>query len=394
MNSNKILESWIIKVQLPILRTLLLCTSFLLKYNIFCIHSGFDKNELYKNVKIKTEKIKYKDYYDIHIIEPEKYNNNQIKGIIYTIHGGGFILTNSRLYLHAIEWWARYNYIIIAIDFPQSPDFKYPEAQLHILKSIKKMNSIYSNKNIKNILLGESAGANISLHLALCLNNKKCLDLFKETLIDLKLKYDNSYFDIKIDTVICHSGLFIKNNRSNKYTEKIINQVWKYYIPNKTILKCPAIVDELLNENLITNLPDILFCTSEKDFLYNDSIHLYQNIKKISSDKKINCKIELKIMKNCFHSFNAYSSLFSFTKGMYNKSSYCAEYQLNFLDKNDSFIILDRKKTYLTKIFNYYNDIIKLMFVILYLIPFTLTSYVPMFNLLLYKYKESNLIKT
>ena len=59
-----------------------------------------------------------------------------IRGIVFNIHGGGFVCSRDECYYPSMAAIARQRYIIVGLDYPTSPQARAPDALVAVLKGL------------------------------------------------------------------------------------------------------------------------------------------------------------------------------------------------------------------------------------------------------------------
>lgn len=335
-NAQLIIESFdiiFLNLILPVLRFIIRFLSMTLKYGLARPYYGLDGKPMFENTRLKTISVNGKIHEELYIIEP--LDLTSIKGIIYYLHGGGFVLVDAYLTIHSVEWWARYGYIVVVIEYPLAPETKFPISEIQCIYNINYINNIYNKENnFTTSVIGDSSGSNMALHLTLCINNKNLL----KTLLNLDENTKNfitsSYFQkcdyisipefFKIDHLILHSALIYNYKNPDSITKFLINRLWSLYDGSNNVDISSFGVD--LFSDKIINIPRILICTGSEDFLKNHSLKLYNKLSNRGYE------IQLKIYPNVTHSFNCYSSGLVLNSNLYDQSLYNSADQYNFIN--------------------------------------------------------------
>lgn len=90
-----------------------------------------------------------------------------INGVIFHIHGGGFVAMSSATHRnHTIRWAKALNKIIFSVDYGLAPDHKYPEGLDDCWQAylwvVNYSESILGIKTDRIVIAGDSAGGNLS----------------------------------------------------------------------------------------------------------------------------------------------------------------------------------------------------------------------------------------
>lgn len=153
-----------------------------LEYRNYCYLRNIDlilneiKNGCYEERNVKTETcghIRFALYY------PKKWDKESLLTPIFNFHGGGFVIGNYEQDGEVCQMIAdRTKSVVINMDYPLAPEFKYPKPLYGSYEAIVKIMDKAKEFKIKKdqpILLGYSAGGAIAA--ALCLIDKEKKDI-------------------------------------------------------------------------------------------------------------------------------------------------------------------------------------------------------------------------
>jgi acetyl esterase/lipase len=117
------------------------------------------------------------------VLEPKHIPIPKRRGIVFNIHGGGFMCSQDEDYYPALSFLARLGYTVIGVDYPLSPQSRFPDALVAVLQAIHHATMTFlPSQDMECFVLGDSAGANLALLAALLISNDKALQLFASTL--------------------------------------------------------------------------------------------------------------------------------------------------------------------------------------------------------------------
>lgn len=128
--------------------------------------------------------------------------NTDHRNVILYIHGGGFISGSAFTSISYISMLARHSgYKVIAPDYPLSPEHKFPTAFETCCEVFDEVVKQHPNSRIA--LVGESAGANLCLSVALAKKELKKISavIVHSPLIDLSYTLDHHMHEVNDFTV-------------------------------------------------------------------------------------------------------------------------------------------------------------------------------------------------
>lgn len=227
-----------------------------------------------KGIKIKKAKI---NNIGIEVSTPDTLDNDDI---IFYIHGGGFVSGSAKSSRGYCSMLAKYsNLRVVAINYSLAPENKYPKAVNECFEIYRYLINKYPNSNIS--LIGDSAGANLSLVIALKSIKEKirkpsCLVL-NSIVSDFAGTLDRTIHQIDDFTV----------------KEGFLEPLRKIYIGDEDCQN-PEISPIF---GVTKDLPPMFLTCDYNETLYTDSYSLYKKATELGID------VEFIEMKNTFHAF-------------------------------------------------------------------------------------------
>ena len=253
-----------------------------------------DQNEIIKerdkNKKISSPKLPKGmtlEEFDLndHVAEKIKKEGNH-KGLIFYIHGGGFTTGDSRerriFTYYAVD---HYGYDCISINYSLAPENKWPsqiEDCFTAYQNVLRMD--YRPEDI--VLAGESAGGCLVLSLALLLKERGVSQ--PKAILAFSPATDN-YADLTSHTANIKTDYMLKDAVSKGIADVLFEKV-----EDREILKDPLISPYYGNYE---GLPPIFISVSDFETLYDDSIVLYEKLKKEGH------KVELDVGHGLCHAY-------------------------------------------------------------------------------------------
>lgn len=207
-----------------------------------------------------------------------EYGQTNNKNIIIYIHGGGFVSGSASSSKGYSSMLAKYSgYKVIAVDYALAPEYAFPNAFEDCYSAFKEIVHLYPEAKIT--LVGESAGANLCLALALKTKETKkvCCVLVHSPIIDFTGSLDRT--EHKIDDFTVKEGCL-----------KPLNEI--YVGENKA--NNPYISPLFGDYN---GFPSTFITCDYNETLYADSIALYTKCEQEGVD------VELVEVKGTFHAF-------------------------------------------------------------------------------------------
>lgn len=183
------------------------------------------------------------------------------ENILY-IHGGGWVIGNIDTYTTACMNLAnQLGRIVYSIDYRLAPENPYPAGLKDCLRAVDVlMTSIDGEKEKKWILMGDSAGANLSA--AVSLKRKEENKRLPETQV---LLYPLTHWDHSEDSPF-------ESVQTNGYdyglTIKKIQEYMELYAPDEEVRKTPYLAPLMADD--LSNQPDTLIITAEFDPLRDE----------------------------------------------------------------------------------------------------------------------------
>jgi len=211
-------------------------------------------------------------------------NENADTAIIIHIHGGGFVSMTSqthRIYLN--RWVKNLKLVHFSIDYRLAPQNRYPDALDDVWQSylwiMNYSETVLGIKNKKVILVGDSAGGNLSLALSLRLIRAGlqpphgCLLLYPALVIDSGATSPSSFASLD----------------ENILPTSLLRLCVKAYVGDgefKT-LEDPFISPLVASDELLEKLPPVRMVVGSKDPLHDDSFRFLARLKKLNKDAKL-----------------------------------------------------------------------------------------------------------
>ena len=251
-----------------------------------------------KEVKVKKAKV---SNINIEVSTPK---NLQNEDIIFYIHGGGFVSGSTKSSRGYCSMLAKYSSSrVVAIDYSLSPDNKYPKAVNECFEVYRYLVNKFPNSNIS--LIGDSAGANLSLVIALKSIKEKvrkpCCLVLNSIVSDFTGTLDRTIHTIDDFTV---KDGFLKPLR-------------EIYVGDEDCMN-PEI-SPIFGIN--KELPPMFLTCDYNETLYTDSYSLYKKA------NELGINVDFIEMKNTFHAFATTGTATPETKKILEESC-------NFIKKN------------------------------------------------------------
>lgn len=199
---------------------------------------------------------------NVRIVRPEDCLNEKLPVIIYC-HGGGWVMGDADVYDMTIKKIANYTKSAVAfVNYPRSPEFKYPDALNQIYATIKYFAEYGSDNNIdtnKIAIAGDSAGGNLAIAAAIKAKFENGPKLLFQALIypvaDTEMNTE-SYKEFK-------DGPWL--------TKKSMEYFFDCYKPKKEIKENDMFISPLKAElQDLEDLPPTLIITAENDVLRDE----------------------------------------------------------------------------------------------------------------------------
>lgn len=255
-----------------------------------------------------------KGLHDIHVRIFSPPNANPINTIVF-IHGGGWATGNIDSYRPVCVDLAKYtNHNILAIDYRLAPEHKFPAGVEDCYFVIESLYKGYFQGIIpsKAIIMGDSAGGNITAAVSLMGRDRKTFKPEGQVLI-----YPSTYYDHSPDSPF-------KSIKENGYdyllTSKMIEDYMSLYRDSLDDNNNPYFAP--LSETDLSNQPNTLIITAQLDPLRDEG--QYYGVK-------------LKEAGNIVDTYNMDDALHGFFSFPYANPKVQKAYELinNFIDKNE-----------------------------------------------------------
>lgn len=264
------------------------------------IISNFGYSFMPKEKGVKVKKVKISNI-NIEVSTPKDLQNEDI---IFYIHGGGFVSGSAKSSRGYCSMLAKYsNSRVVAIDYSLAPDNKYPKAVNECFEIYRYLVNKYPNSNIS--LIGDSAGANLSLVIALKTIKegvkKPCSIVLNSVISDFTGTLDRTIHLIDDFTV----------------KDGFLKPLSEIYVGDKDC-RNPEI-SPIWGIN--AELPPMLLTCDYNETLYTDSYSLYKKA------TELGINVEFIEMKNTFHAFATTGTATPETKQILEESC-------NFIKKN------------------------------------------------------------
>lgn len=207
-----------------------------------------------------------------------EYGQTNNKNIIIYIHGGGFVSGSASSSKGYSSMLAKYSgYKVIAIDYALAPEYAFPKAFNDCYDAFEKI--VYLYPEAKITLVGESAGANLCLALALKTKEMKKVScvLVHSPIIDFtgsldRKEHDVDDFTVKDGCLKPLNEIYVgKNKANNPYISPLFGDY--------------------------SGFPPTFITCDYNETLYADSKALYTKCEKEGVD------VELVEVKGTFHAF-------------------------------------------------------------------------------------------
>lgn len=226
-----------------------------------------EKGVRYKKIRLGNIKALISEY--------EQTNN---KNIIMYIHGGGFVSGSASSSKGYSSMLAKYSgYKVIAVNYALAPEHAYPKGFDDCYSAFCEIVNLYPDAKIT--LVGESAGANLCLALALKAKNtgKICCVLVHSPIIDFtgslnRLEHEIDDFTVKEGCLKPLNEIYVGNNKAdNPYISPLFGDY--------------------------SDFPPTFITCDYNETLYADAKELYRKC------EQANVNVEMIEMKGTFHAF-------------------------------------------------------------------------------------------
>ena len=236
--------------------------------------SNFGYQFMPKEKGVKYKKVKFDKIKAV----VSEYGQANDKNIIMYIHGGGFVSGSASSSKGYSSMLAKYSgYKVISVDYSLAPEYSYPKGFDDCYNAFCEIAKIYPNAMIT--LVGESAGANLCIALALKAKEiKKVASVIVHSpIIDFTGNIDRS--EHEIDDFTVKEGCLKPLNEIYVGDNKADNP----YIS-------PLFAD-------FCNFPPTFITCDYNETLYADAKALYKKCEQVGTD------VELIQVKGAFHAF-------------------------------------------------------------------------------------------
>ncbi len=220
-----------------------------------------------------------------HKMEVLKPINQDIKGVLINIHGGGLLLGKKEENHASNVLFAKEGFIVYSLNYPLAPEAKFQEILRSLIVGINKVSELENSKEI--ILFGDSAGAYLSVYLAAMKRNPKIAEAMGSIgsiIPEIKALglISGMFYTTQLDSI----GIFLP---------KLV-----YGANYKKASFYPCLNPE--NPEIIAFLPPCFLVTGKGDFLR----HYSRNYAKaLSSNENDNIFLDMESKKKLPHAFVA-----------------------------------------------------------------------------------------
>lgn len=208
----------------------------------------------------------------LRVFYPEKIS--ELTSVIIYIHGGGWITGSVNSYSKIIrEISKRTGKLVVAIDYRLAPEYKFPIGLNDCYSAVKYLYREFEKLSINNeniTIMGDSAGGNLAVSVALKARKTQEINIQKQVLIYPALSGEY-HGDTKYESLI-------KNSELDILTVKHLDSFMKLYTNTKKDLDNPLVAP--LKETDFTNMPETLVVTGDIDPLRDEGKEYYKRLKK------------------------------------------------------------------------------------------------------------------
>lgn len=206
--------------------------------------------------------------------------------LLYFIHGGAFSLGSPKTHSSAISHLCKLTALkCVAVDYSLSPQYKYPTQLDECERVYEELIKTHPDKKI--IILGDSAGGNLTVALALRIREKGIKQASALVLmspwLDLRDNSEAALRNFERDSVFNKDDLF---DYASMYCDN--EQKGSPYIS-------PLTAD-------LENLPPTLIQVAKNELLFSDSKNFAQKAVSVGVD------LEIQVEENLFHSWQLFPS--------------------------------------------------------------------------------------
>lgn len=241
---------------------------YLTRYAINKLYRSVPRAEGVSFVKVKTGKIR--------AVLAECKDGSKSGDIIVYIHGGAFMSGNASVSRGYISCLAKHSGCrVYSLDYSLSPEVKYPVAFEECVEAVTSI--ISDNPDSKISLIGDSAGANLSLATALKLKSQISSVILNSPVIDFSDTMDRSRSNQ--DSVVVKKGL--KSSFEKLYFGR--------HDPKDPFIS-PYFGD-------YEGLPPTFITCDIDEGLYSDGLTVYEKC------EETGVPVKMIVMKGAFHAF-------------------------------------------------------------------------------------------
>jgi monoterpene epsilon-lactone hydrolase len=186
--------------------------------------------------------------------------------VIYYLHGGGYIGGSAEIYRGLCKHLAlRAGLSVYALDYPLAPEHKFPEAQLVAATQFQKLSKQYK----RIIIMGDSAGGNLTLSLALKLMQDDPVNGLASV---AGLVLLSPWLDLT------HSG---ESAKSRVGIDPMIHELFLpltslQFVADPSQLSDPFVSPVFAPADQLNQLPPTLIHVGDYELLLDDSTRLYE----------------------------------------------------------------------------------------------------------------------
>jgi acetyl esterase len=197
----------------------------------------------------------------INIVRPPN-NSNEILPVVMYIHGGGWVLggfdTHERL---VREIAIKVNVAVVFINYPLSPEAKYPIALEQVYAATKWVAENGQSINVNSsrlAVVGDSVGGNLTATLTLLAKERRGPSIKFQVLF---YPVTNANFD---------TPSYMKFEQGYWLTREAMKWFWNNYTSNQTNLKDPMVSPLQASVEQLKGLPTALIINGENDVLRDE----------------------------------------------------------------------------------------------------------------------------
>jgi acetyl esterase len=197
----------------------------------------------------------------INIVRPPN-NSNEILPVVMYIHGGGWVLggfdTHERL---VREIAIKANVAVVFINYPLSPEAKYPIALEQVYAATKWVAENGQSINVNSsrlAVVGDSVGGNLTAAVTLLAKERRGPSIKFQVLF---YPVTNANFD---------TPSYMKFEQGYWLTREAMKWFWNNYTSNQTNLKDPMVSPLQASVEQLKGLPTALIINGENDVLRDE----------------------------------------------------------------------------------------------------------------------------